>query len=121
MGYRSDVLALFYPESGVADKDATFSAFKLIMKTRFKEVLDTFSDEFVWHDNVLEFVCNDVKWYPSYPDVQVFEAMLRDIEGMQIGIAAERCRLGEEYQDIELEVFGDADYRIDVTREVHWS
>lgn len=121
MGYRSDVLALFYPECGVADAEDTFAAFKLVMKTRFKEVLDAFGDEFIWHAKVLEFTCNDVKWYPSYLDVQAFEAMVRAIEEMNIGIAIEFCRIGEEYGDIELHTYGEGDYRIEVTREAHWS
>ena len=121
MGYRSDVLALFYPEPGVADGDSTFSAFKLLMNTRFKEVLDVFSESFTWHNDVLEFRCNDVKWYPSYSDVQAFEAMVCAIEEMDIGIAVETCRIGEGYGDIEIDTYGDADYRIEVVREAHWS
>ena len=81
-----------------------------------------------WHDKefVLKFSLEDVKWYPSYPDVQMFEAMLREFDvlddGSDAGIpgyCTEFIRIGEETDDVEERHTGDNNqYYLNVRREI---
>jgi hypothetical protein len=99
MGYRSDVMALIYPDTdNDTDKQARYDQLKLLMATTFSEVAQHFSAEMHWLDQecVLKFDIQDSKWYPGYSDVQMFESMRRqfdeDIEGYYI----EFVRVGEK-------------------------
>ena len=118
MGYRSDVMALIYPdwiddtdESAVQEK---YDQLKVLMATTFKAVSDEFGDPYMtWHDDerVLKFNIPDVKWYPSYADVTMFTNMLeafnRDSSDEIPGYCTEFVRLGEESDDTEQAHSGD--------------
>ena len=85
MGYRSNLMVLIYPDvDKVGDEPAKYEQLKLLMGTTFKEVADEYFGRcMTWldSDHVLKFEINDVKWYPSYPDVQMFEKMLGTFKG----------------------------------------
>lgn len=122
MGYRSDVMALIYPEPG-DDKSAKFEQLKVLMATTFKGVSDEFGDPYMtWleADRVLKFDIRDVKWYPSYPDVQLFEAMLESFSDQEIeGYCTEFVRVGEETDDVEQRHTGENnEYYLQVRREI---
>lgn len=122
MGYRSNLMVLIYPEPG-DDKSAKYEQLKVLMATTFKDVSDEFGDPYMtWLDDewVLKFELNDVKWYPSYPDVQMFETMLSAFEGDGIdGYCTEFVRIGEETGDIEERCTGDNnEYHLSVRREI---
>lgn len=111
MGYRSNVMALIYPEaqSKLGEK-AAYEQLKVLMGTTFKDVSDEFGDPYmVWLDReyVLRFDIPDVKWYPSYPDVQMFSQMLSAFEGDIPGYCTEFVRVGEDSNDIETEFTGE--------------
>jgi hypothetical protein len=53
----------------------------------------------------VDFKCEDVKWYESYPDVAVFTQMLPLIEELEY--CYEFVRVGEESDDIEHESSAD--------------
>jgi hypothetical protein len=111
MGYRSDLVVLIYPDvNKVRDEPAKYEQLKLLMGTTFKEVVDEFFGScMTWADAeyVLKFEINDVKWYPSYSDVQMFEKMLAAFKGSGdddediTGYCTEFVRIGEESDDVE--------------------
>lgn len=115
MGYRSNVMALIYPDTADHTTDAEpYEALKTIMNTTFKDVMDTFGGDAHWNDRhkCLVFKIDDIKWYDSYPDVQRFKAMM-DVfhdgghDDEIPGYCTEFVRIGEDYDDVETEQTGD--------------
>lgn len=120
MGYRSNVMALIYPEPG-EDEAAKYEQLKTLMATTFKAVSDEFGDPYMtWHDGpfVLKFSLEDVKWYPSYPDVKMFHEMLDAFEEEVPGYCTEFVRIGEETDDAEEQRTGDNQYYLSVRRSI---
>jgi hypothetical protein len=114
MGYRSNVMALIYPD--VDQQDAgqpQYEQLKVLMATTFKAVSDEFESYVTWMDDdrVLKFDMEDVKWYPSYADVKMFIDMMdmlngNDEEGIP-GYCTEFVRIGEDSDDVEEQHSGD--------------
>lgn len=105
MGYRSNLVVLIYPDVGdILSEQPLYDQLKVLMATTFKHVSDYWQDPYMtWMDKerVLKFDLPDVKWYPSYPDVQMFEAMLSTFDEDIKGYCTEFVRTGEEADDIE--------------------
>lgn len=104
MGYRSNLVALIYPDTGTKHEDKEpYEALKTLMNTAFKEVADTFSIDMEWHDDssCLKFDLQDVKWYETYPDVQAFTRMMSFFRDEEHGYCTEFIRIGEDYDDLE--------------------
>jgi len=122
MGYRSQVMALIYPERGNDDMVAKYEQLKVLMATTFKDVTDEYFGscmEWMDADRVLKFTMDDVKWYPSYKDVQAFETMLYEFGGDIPGYCTEFIRIGEETDDVECQYTGDNnEYYLQVRREI---
>jgi hypothetical protein len=121
MGYRSDVMALVYPNRNLAEAeiDADYDRLKTIMNTTYKEVFEEWGTDFTWNDErrVLRFTCTDVKWYPSYVEIEAFNNFIEDV-GNELGYVTEFVRVGEETDDIE-QSFGDhAEYYLTVHRTI---
>ena len=108
MGYRSDIVALIYPDADVV-KPGDYEALKTLMSTAFKEVADTFYDDMTWVDSscCLKFKIGDVKWYDSYPDVQAFNNMMEFFRDEEHGYCTEFVRIGEDYDDLETKQTGN--------------
>jgi hypothetical protein len=130
MGYRSDVVAVIYPDA-TSDEDAAlkYEQLKVLMQTTFKDVMeDGFGGDMEWVDDkqVLKFDIQNVKWYDSYPDVRRFMAMLHDLycdanEGDDVigGYCTEFVRIGEDYDDVERETHGHNQcYYLSVSRGI---
>jgi len=111
MGYRSNIRCLIYAYQRDAEDTASradnYEALKTIMNTTFKDVLVRWEECFTFRDKcqVVDFKCEDVKWYESYPDVAVFTQMLPLIEELEY--CYEFVRVGEESDDIEHEASAD--------------
>ena len=129
MGYRSNLMVLIYPDVDKVEAESPkYEQLKLLMGTTFKEVIDLhFYEDMTWmdSDHVLKFELNDVKWYPSYPDVQMFEAMLAAFKGSGDddedikGYCTEFVRIGEESDDVEEVHTGHNNhYYLSVRREI---
>ena len=129
MGYRSNLMVLIYPDvETAADMAPKYEQLKLLMGTTFKEVSEEFGDPYMtWvdSDHVLKFDIPDVKWYPSYPDVQMFERMLAAFKGSCDddedikGYCTEFVRIGEESDDTEESHTGDNNqYYLQVRRTI---
>jgi hypothetical protein len=128
MGYRSDVVALIYPEPG-DDKSEKFEQLKVLMATTFKDISDEYFGgcmEWMDADRVLKFHLDDVKWYPSSPDVKMFEVMLNTFKGYLAdddsnikGYCTEFVRIGEAADDTEEDHTGDNNqYYLNVRRSI---
>ena len=121
MVYRSDVMALIYPEPG-DNKPEKFEQLKVLMATTFKDVSDEFGDpymEWLEADRVLKFDIKDVKWYPSFPDVQMFEMMMAAFDGDIPGYCTEFVRIGEDTEDAEQRQTGENnEYYLQVRRSI---
>jgi hypothetical protein len=130
MGYRSNVMAIIYPDGGnTFEASAKYEQLKVLMGTTFKDVVDEFGDPYMtWmhKEHALMFSLEDVKWYPSYPDVQLFEKMLAAFDvaddGSDAGISGyctEFVRVGEENDDVEERHTGDNNqYYLNVRRSI---
>jgi hypothetical protein len=128
MGYRSDVVVLIYPDVDLkAQEQEKYDQLKVLMATTFKDTIDGtagvdgFMGYMTWMDDecVLKFQLDDVKWYPSYADVQVFERMLRAFDSDIEGYCTEFVRIGEESDDTEEHHTGDNNqYYLQVRRSI---
>jgi hypothetical protein len=129
MGYRSDLVVLIYPDvDKVEDESPKYEQLKLLMGTTFKHIVEEFGDPYMtWidADRVLKFDIKDVKWYPSYPDVQMFETMLAAFKGSGDddedikGYCTEFIRIGEDTEDVEQVHTGHNNhYYLQVRREI---
>ena len=124
MGYRSNLMVLIYPEAQAKlGEQAVYDQLKVLMATTFKRVVDEFGDPYMtWMDKefVLKFDLPDVKWYPSYKDVQMFTAMLETFRSEEIaGYCTEFVRVGEESDDTEERRTGDDNqYYLNVRRKI---
>ena len=118
MGYRSDVQALIYPQSG--DQNLLqYEQLKTLMNTTFKDVLDFWSDDyFTWDDKhrVLKFAANSIKWYDSFPEVDRFTTFLAEVQELEYEY--EFIRIGEDTDDIEDDSTGDAEGYLYVQRTI---
>ena len=104
MGYRSNVMAVFYTY-----EPSEYPAIKLFIDENIPEWFrgDEYMTTFERGDNLrgVKFDLQDVKWYESYPDVQGFERGMGVFKGLADGTDSKWCfefvRLGEEVEDIE--------------------
>lgn len=104
MGYRSNLVALIYPDTETKAEDKEpYEALKTLMNTAFKEVADTFHDDMTWVDgsSCLKFDIRDAKWYESYPEVQAFDRMMEFFRDAEHGYCTEFIRIGEDADDVE--------------------
>ena len=117
MGYRSEVMAVFY-----ADKDKA-AAVKLFVDENFPKELEGCLRPI---DNGryagYMFSESDVKWYPDYPEVKAYNKFVSNYlelaEQEEIRWAYEFVRIGEDSDDAE-ETYSDfSDYQIRVCRSI---
>ena len=128
MGYRSNLMVLVYPDacSSEEEQEAKYDQLKVLMSTVFKGVSEEFEGYMTWMDSdcVLKFELEDVKWYPSYPDVRMFEDMLSAFKGYDDtedikGYCTEFVRIGEDSNDVEEVHTGDNNhYYLQVRRTI---
>lgn len=75
----------------------------------------------MWDDETGDFMfyVDHVKWYDGYPCVDLINSVFN--KAIELGLAAERVRIGEEIEDNE-EEFEDGDegceYRFNVSRSI---
>ena len=71
-----------------------------------------------WDDKhrVLKFSANSVKWYDSFPEVDLFPKFLADVQ--ELGYEYEFIRIGEEDDDLETDSTGDAENYMYVERTI---
>ena len=104
MGYRSEVIAVFY-----CNDPKDYPAMKLFIDETIGEELGgclTEEDNYNGTSKYLRFYAEDVKWYDSDLEVRQFMEMLKrfgelaDGEGSNLTWAYEFVRIGEYLNDI---------------------
>jgi hypothetical protein len=96
MGYRSDVAIVFaFADTLVRD---AFAA-QIAADHKLQEFSEEFSSVDDYELPAVRFYATDVKWYPSYADVQAVESLCE--QAMDIGGAWVKVRIGEEDEDTE--------------------
>lgn len=118
MGYRSDVVAVFY-----GGEASDVPAIKLWLAENFP--FDAFDDYCDWFENGLLFRWDGVKWYSDFPEVKKFmDVAKRFIEQFCSGEGGaarggyEFVRIGEDYTDIETQYDGDCQWILSVNRSI---
>ena len=136
MGYRSDVIAVFYNiVTGDEEKDKRNSAMlDMFVRENFPEALKNNEEEDeglhrheVRERVIWEFKYSSVKWYESYPEVVAFDAFwekfcqLSDDSGEggePVDWACEFIRIGENTEDIEEKSSNEAEWLLQVNRVI---
>jgi hypothetical protein len=129
VGYRSDVAITAYgdKEKLVELKtyyDAEVANFSAMALDNLQYLVDASVNDSIrniWDDETGEFFfyASHVKWYDGYPVVDLFNGVFD--KATELGLAAERVRIGEEVEDIleEYEEGDDGcDYRLNVERSI---
>lgn len=123
MGYRSDVMAAFY----VQDKKH-LPVLKLWMAENFP--MDDFENALEWSTRGVIFKDEQTKWYDDYDDVKAFNEAVGKFLELIYGnrnepqpdapvFSFEFVRVGENYDDIEVQYEGDAcEWVLGVRREI---
>jgi hypothetical protein len=113
MGYRSDVKIVVIASSKEAMDDllAVYAMLPEVQKAGGFEELGWERYE-LGEGRVLTYEADDVKWYDSYDDVTAIMRLLEDVsifnqERSEDVYAARFVRIGEQYDDIEVENYGD--------------
>jgi hypothetical protein len=122
MGYRSDVAYTIRFTSDHDEKNKQ-SFFTFLAEAKARAATAACFLEREWVEFVVDearfrinFACDDVKWYESYPDVACHEALIAlanewvNDEDNNSGIAYKFVRIGEDDDDIEQKEGGDADW-----------
>lgn len=138
MGYRSCVASVIYTW-----EENEWPLLKLFVEENFpkgqlEECLEPFKSErttitrgYVRSYWGYKFICEDVKWYDSFPSIKGFNEFAQKlcclIDGEGVGIdrkenwAYEFIRVGEDIEDIERDGAGDHSFLIDVSREIQFN
>jgi len=119
MGYRSNVMAVFYTYDPIE-----YASIKLFIDEnipewfRGDEYMSTFEKANL---QGIKFDLQDVKWYDSYADVQGFEQALKKFEKLADDGNKwywEFIRLGEEVEDVEERQCYNSDHLLYVSRSI---
>ena len=119
MGYRSDVMAVFYTY-----EPNEFPAIKLFIDENIPEWFrgDEYMSKFEKANLIgIKFDISEVKWYESYSDVRGFEYALKKFDKLADENTRwnyEFIRLGEEVEDVETKNSYNSDNLIYVSRSI---
>ena len=120
MGYRSNVMAVFYTYDPME-----YPSIKLFIDEHVPEWFrgDKYMTTFTGSNNLqgIKFDLQDVKWYESYPDVQGFEQALKKFEKLADEGSKwlwEFVRLGEEVEDVEERSCSESESLLYVVRSI---
>ena len=122
MGYRSDVMAVFYTYDPIE-----YPSIKLFIDENVPEVFRSdeymrlFSGGMPKRVQGIKFTMNGWKWYESYPEVQAFEQAIQKFEKLSDGGDKwlwEFVRLGEEVEDVEERSCAEAESLLYVVRSI---
>jgi hypothetical protein len=122
MGYRSDVaIAIYGPEKVMVPFLAAqrmTTASPLVLEKDYIEQREYTKDGEPWI--LLTTYQESVKWYPSYPCVAAWSALLGEISDNceQTGLTYEFIRIGEENDDIESDYSGDCEWYLNIHRSI---
>ena len=106
MGYRSDVGAVIRVDK-IDNAERVFAEFIGKIKLIGDDFFNGWDhNDYGWGSGRFIFSVEDVKWYPDYEAVKAFDAIW-ELASNTEGISGYFVRIGEEYNDIETDSFGD--------------
>lgn len=132
MGYRSTVMAAFYVNT-IEDKQADalqglrawYTLKKGECEAQDKSSADFLFPSFREVERGYVFEVEDTKWYDSFEEVQMFDALADSFKaafiedrGHEADHGYEFVRIGEEDDDIQREEDGTCDYVLYVQRSI---
>ena len=140
MGYRSDVGLVIHfssedkPETAhleylqfqhwvkhdlaIETEDASTPKTGVLKKYTYDDCVHVFNDSpdetmgWVPNEHLFMFCARDIKWYPSYPEVRIIEAMFNKVKDYPTGAYMFVC-IGENYDDITTLEHGGEQYYSD--------
>ena len=118
MGYRSQIASIIYDKKEFMDK----------FKAENAELLRLLDDEF--NDGSLKYLDNgdydfiylngnDWKWYPTYKEVKAWHELMDLAEEKKISV--EFVRVGDDYDDVEVDYRNDSQYYLTPIRTIEAS
>lgn len=75
---------------------------------------------FIKESNIIHFYHSNIKWYDSYEDIQALIALWAESAEFD-NLCGEFVRLGEELEDVEIDSFGENEYKLQVYRTIESS
>ena len=116
MGYRSQVASIIYDTKENMDK------FKADNSDGIKELESHFennNDEGLSYQSnsdhdIIFLKGNDWKWYSTYTDVKAWHNLMNLAK--EKGLSVEFIRVGEDYEDIEVDYINDSECYLNVER-----
>lgn len=106
MGYRSDVGAVIKVDRGYPNPDRVFTEFIGKVKLIGDDFFEGFSkDSYGWGDRRFIFFAENIKWYNDFSEIRAFDAIWK-LANETDGLSGCFIRIGEEYDDIETDLFG---------------
>ena len=125
MGYRSEVKIAVYGDNEKFDKyvdsvlsvDALKAADAEYLLHEDRDFASLTITQLNEHEKIAVLEFHDIKWYESYPDIQLFERFY--LEAEENGLNSEYARVGESHDDNEVVQYGDdLRYVLDIDRSV---
>ena len=114
MGYRSTVVCRIVGEHKPLMAELARLAMKYGALAVFQEAMsECTTNNFGSGRAIFGFTFDDIKWYDSYPDIEMFEMFWDHFCTCEKhGFDGAFLRIGEEDQDTELRYFGDDPYEL---------
>lgn len=117
MGYRSDVAAVFYTQD-----ETKVGVIKMWLRENlpFKDWGEEAFDE---RSDGYDFYVRQTKWYDAYSEVERMDELMEKFRALFCDVddpdgALEFVRIGEEDADIEIERYGNYDFRVSVGKSI---
>jgi hypothetical protein len=118
MGYRSEIASIIYDKKEIMDK----------FKNEHADIIKVLDDEF--NDGSLKYISsddydfiylhgNDWKWYETYKEVKAWHNLMDLAE--QKGLMVELVRIGDDYDDVQVDYMNDSQYYLTPIRTIEAS
>ena len=130
MGYRSNVTCIMYAVK-IKDEEDTKAGQSIVniwLRQRIPDMKELngldLRSYFEFDDNKALFKVAGWKWYPDYDEIKALENIFREfsetfcVEKENCAYAIEFIRFGEDYTDIEIKMNGNAQYRLELYRNI---
>jgi len=116
MGYRSEVSSVIYAKKDIMDKFKTDYSDKLkALEVHFENNKDEgMSYESNSDYDIIFLKGSSWKWYETYTDVKAWHELM-DL-ATERGLSVEFVRIGEDYEDIEVDYINDSECYLSVER-----
>ena len=125
MGYRSDVSVVFYT---CHRETVAYPTLKFWFDENYphREAKDEWCADITYGDDYVLVTYEDVKWYQDFGHVrkvnECLDKFIATFDEEEQGFVAWECiEVGEELDDIKRSASPFADWRLDVSRTIHFN